>query len=159
MLLRSGGHPDVGYAHGVVQLLLSGNFLYNSPGNPSNLSVFCFYEKLRDGSENEQKLLLHVMAKDGKERSTDEIKNSLKQVVVAPSNYTQMKDQLMIFREVTKIFFGSKSKLPESLKEVCKVIVSNASRLKYKCKDDKLLPAKTFLVLMRRFNIGSNSVS
>ena len=63
---------------------------------------------------------------------------------MAPSNYTQMKDQLMIFREVTKIFFGSESKLPESLKEVCKVIVSNASCLKYKCKDDKLLPAKIF---------------
>ena len=51
------------------------SFGHNTPGRPSNLSVFCFLEKLRDGSENEYKLLLWVMghAKDGKTRSKEDI--------------------------------------------------------------------------------------
>ena len=96
-LLKSEGLQDVGFAHGTVQALLTGHFLYNCPGYPSNFSIFSFYEKLKDGSETESTLLLHVMAKDGKTRSQEAISKSLKQVVVAPATLSEMKEQLAIF--------------------------------------------------------------
>ena len=72
------GYQDVGFGQGTIQSLLAGLLQYNAPGSPSNLSVFCFYEKLRDGSENEEMVLLWVMQKDGKTRSQEDIEKSLK---------------------------------------------------------------------------------
>ena len=146
-LLRALGLPDVSFAHGTIQSILAGNLLHNAPGSPSNLSVFSFYEKLKDGSENDSRLLLHVMARDGKKRSSNEIQKSLKQVVVAPTNFTEMKEQLVIFINVTKILFGNKSLLPASLREFYRALVRNTSKLKYKCNGDKFLPTKMLFAL------------
>ena len=49
--LKSLGCQDVSFGHKTVQFILAGNLLYNAPMCPSNLSIFCFYEKLEDGSE------------------------------------------------------------------------------------------------------------
>ena len=146
-LLRALGLPDVSFAHGTIQSILAGNLLHNAPGSPSNLSIFSFYEKLKDGSENENRLLLHVMARDGKKRSSDDIQKSLKQVVVAPTNFTEMKEQLVIFINVAKILFGNKSLLPTSLREFYVALVSNTSRLKYKCNNEHFLPTKMLFAL------------
>ena len=61
-LLRALGLPDVSFAHGTMQSILAGNLLHNAPGSPSNLSIFSFYERLKDGPETENRLLLHGMA-------------------------------------------------------------------------------------------------
>ena len=106
------GCQDVGFDQGTIQSLLAGLLQYNAPGSPSNLSVFCFYEKLRDGSENEEMVLLWVMQKDGKTRSQEDIEKSLKQVVVAPSKLGDMKDQLRIYIGVLSILFGKQRLLP-----------------------------------------------
>ena len=74
-LLRDFGLPDVSFAHGTIQSILAGNLLHNAPENPSNFSIFSFYEKLKAGSETENRLLLHVMARDGKKRSNGDIQN------------------------------------------------------------------------------------
>ena len=73
--LEAMGCQDVSFGHGTIQSILAGLLQYNTPGRPSNLIVFCFFEKLRNGSENEYKLLLWVMghAKDGKTRSKEDI--------------------------------------------------------------------------------------
>ena len=144
-LLEGLGCQDVGFGHGTVQSILTGNLLYNAEGNPSNFSIFNFYEKLKDGSENSNTLLLHVMAKDSRTRSKEEINDSLKQVVAAPSSYVEMKDQTMIFICVSSIFSGKESLLTDYLKGFYNAIVSYASELKHKCKEDKLLPAKMLL--------------
>ena len=73
-LLQEEGYQDVAFAHGTVQAILAGNLLYNCPGRPSNFSIFNFYEKLKDGSENANTVLVHIMSKDGKTRSKEEIK-------------------------------------------------------------------------------------
>ena len=110
--------------------------------NPSNLSLFCFYEKIQDGSDKTNRLLLHVMAKDGRTRSKDEIQKSLKQVVVTRTNYTEMKEQLLIFVFVTGILFGTKSFLPLSLRDLHTTMLKYSSELKHKIHTDNLLPTK-----------------
>ena len=49
--LENLGCQDVSFSHGTVQSLLSGHLLYNTRMCPSNLSIFCFFEKLEDGEE------------------------------------------------------------------------------------------------------------
>ena len=60
VLFRELGFLDVGFAHGVVQVFLSGHFLYHEPVCPNNFSMFCFYEKLRDALDNKRCLLMHL---------------------------------------------------------------------------------------------------
>ena len=105
------GCQDVSFGQGTIQLLLAGLLQYNAPGRPSYLSIFCFFEKLRDRSENEEMVLLWVVQKDGKTRSQEDIQKSLKQVVVAPSKYNDTKDQMRIFICVLFVLFGKKSLL------------------------------------------------
>ena len=140
--LENLGAQDISFGHGTVQAILAGNLLYNAPLYPSNLSLFCFYEKIQDGSDKTNRLLLHVMAKDGRPRSKDEIQKSLKQVVVTPTNYTEMKDQLSIFVLVTGILFGAKSFLPLSLRDLHATMLKYSSELKHKMHSDNLLPTK-----------------
>jgi len=157
-LLREEGLQDVGFAHGTVQALLTGHFLYNFTGCPSNFSIFSFHEKLKDGSETENTLLMHVMAKDGKARSKEDIKQSLKQVVVVPTNFNEMKEQLAIFVVISKKIMGKESLLPLGLKDFYRYMNRNASALKYKIRADELLPTKYYLQWMRKFRGGSRSV-
>ena len=130
------------HASQTVQAMLARNLVYNCPGSPSNFSIFNFYEKLKDGSENANTLLLHIMSKDGKSRSKEEIKQSLKQVVVAPANYNEMREQTAIFICVTNIFMGKSSLLSLALKDFYGHLIRYSSELKYRIKSDDLLPAK-----------------
>ena len=106
VLFRELGFPDVGFAHGVFQAFLSGHFLYHESGCPNNFSIFCFYEKLRNALDNKRRLLMRLKSKDGKAKSNEEINESLCQVVVAPSNFTKMKEQIKIFGLVLQIFLS-----------------------------------------------------
>ena len=106
VLFRELGFPDVGFAHGVIQAFLSGQFLYFEPGCPNKFSIFCFYEKLRDKFDNQRRLLIHLKAKDGKARTNEEINKSIHQVVKSPSGFNGLKEQLKIFRALNHIFFG-----------------------------------------------------
>ena len=105
------GFPDVGFSHGVVQAFLSGHFLYHEPGCPNNFSIFCFHEKLRDALE----FLMHLKSKDGKAKSNEEINESLRRVVVAPTNFTKMKKQIKIFGGLNQIFLGKEAKTTEGI--------------------------------------------
>ena len=49
--LENLGAQDISFGHGTIQAILAGNLLYNAPLHPSNLSLFCFYEKIQDGSD------------------------------------------------------------------------------------------------------------
>ena len=71
------GCQDVSFGHGTVQSLPSGHLLYNAPMCPSNLSIFCFFEKLEDGEEKGNRILLWVMGKEGRTRPKEEIQKYL----------------------------------------------------------------------------------
>ena len=114
---------------------------------PSNLSIFCFFEKLEDGEEKGNRILLWVMGKEGRTRSKDEIQKSLKQVVVTPRDYSEMKTQTVIFMFVTQILFGADSMLPLALKDVYATMLKYSSELKHNFKVDKLLPTNILFVV------------
>ena len=99
--LENLGAQDVSFSHGNVHSLLSGYLLFNTPMCPSNLSIFYFFEKLEDGEEKGNRILLWVMGKESRTRSTDEIQKSMKQVVVTPRDYSKMKTQTIILMSVT----------------------------------------------------------
>ena len=138
--LRSVGFPDVGFAHGVVQMLLNGQFLYFEPGQPNNYSIFCFFEKLRVKSDNTATMLMHLTSKDGKVKTNDELKESLRQVITTPGCFADMKEQIKIFGAVCKFFFGKDGKLGIAMDDLCKFIRRNESAMKHKCNNDKSLP-------------------
>ena len=56
---------------------------------------------------------MHLKSKDGKAKSNEEINESLRQVVVAPSNFTKMKEQIKIFGELNQIFLRKEAKTTE----------------------------------------------
>ena len=140
--LENMGCQDVSFSHGTVQSILPGHLLYNAPMCPSNLSIFCFFEKLEDGEEKGNRILLWVMGKEGRTRSKDEIQKSLKQVVVTPLDYAEMKTQTVTFMFVTQILFGADSMLPLALKDLYANMLKYSSELKHKFKGDKLLTTK-----------------
>ena len=139
--LRQAGCPNVGFAHGTTQALLTGQFLYFEPGFPSNFSMFSFYKKLVDAHDCKKRMLLHIHSKDGKSKSNDEINESLKQVVVVPASITQLVDQVEIFSKVIHIFFGN-DKSYRAFVKLGKRIVREESELLHAAATDSKLPAK-----------------
>ena len=116
--------------------------MYHEPGCPNNFSIFCFYEKLRDALDNKRRLLMHLKSKDGKAKSNEEINESLLQVVVAPSNFTKMKEQIKIFGGLNQIFLGKEAKNTKGIWDFYKLIKKNESALKQKYNNDNLLRKK-----------------
>ena len=86
-------------------------------------------------------------AKNGKSRSQEDIKKSLKQVVVAPSNLGDMKDQLRIYICVLSILFGKQSLLPRDVTRFHNALIDYSSELKCKLDCDKFLAAKMLLAM------------
>ena len=141
-MLSEAGYDDVGFSHGVIQSLYQGHFLSFDAGSPSNLAPFCFFEKLSDESDSRARMLAHIRARDGKAKSNEEIDESLKQVVVAPSSYAQLKEQSEIFHAVVAIFFGKNSKAPEKWADFIEDLKINKSELKHLIAADSKLPTK-----------------
>ena len=142
VLFRELGFPDVGFVYRVVQEFLSGHFLYHEPGCPNNFSIFCFHEKLCNVLDNKRCLLMHLKPKCGKSKSNEEINDSLREVVVAPSNFKKMKEQIKIFGGLNQIFLGKEAKTTEQIWDFYKLIKKNKSSLKHKYNNENLLPTK-----------------
>ena len=121
--------------------------MYHEPGCPNNFSILCCYEKLRDALDNKRRFLMHLKSKDVKAKSNEEINESLRQVVVAPSNFTEMKEQIKIFGGLNQIFLGKEAKTTKGIWDFYKLIKKNESSLKHKCNNDNLLQRK-FSILM-----------
>ena len=116
--MESVGAYDVSFDNGTVQPILAGYLMYNASMCLSNLSIFCFYEKLEDGEDKSNRVLLWVIGREGRKRTKDEINKSLRQVIVTPRNYAEIKNQLVIFMFVTQNLFGVNSTLPLALKSL-----------------------------------------
>ena len=90
---------------------------------------------------------MQLKSKDRKAKINEEINDSLRQVVVAPSNFEKMKEQVKIFRGLNQIFLGKEAKTTEIIWDFYKLIKKNESALKHKCNNDNLLPTK-FCILV-----------
>ena len=92
-------------------------------------------------------VLLWLMQKCCKTRSQEDIQKSLKQIVVAPSKYSDMKDQLRIYICVLSILFGKESLLPRGVARFHSALIDYSSELKYKLDADKFSVAKMLLAM------------
>ena len=63
-------------------------------------------------------------------------------MVVAPSNFTQMKKKIKIFGGLNQIFLGKEAKTTEGIWDFYKLIKKNESALNHKCNNDYLFPTK-----------------
>ena len=75
---------------------------------------------------------MHLKSKYGKSNINEEINESLRQVVVAPSNFTKMKEQIKIFGGLNQIFLGKEAKTTQGSWDFYKLIKKNESALKHK---------------------------
>ena len=146
------GLKEVVYAHGTIQAIIHGFFLYNVGGSPSNFSAFCF------GDHNpiheaplERCLLLHIMATQGRGKTMEDIRGMAKQTVEVPMTYQDLIDRLKIFGAACSIFFGKGSVIVSRLYELRKEFKNEKTILKAKIVEDKLLPAKIL------FNVDSKN--
>ena len=97
---------------------------------------------------------MHLTSKDGKVKSNDELKESLKQVITTPSSFVDMKEQIKIFGAVCKFFFGKDGKLGIAMDDLCKFIKRNESAMKQKCNNDESLPTKNCMPWTQKYNVG-----
>ena len=75
---------------------------------------------------------MHLKSKDGKSKVDEEINESLRQVVVAPSNFTKMKEQVKIFGGLNQICLEKEAKATEGIWDFYKLIKKNESALNQK---------------------------
>ena len=150
VLFRKMGLPYAGFAHGVVQAFLSGQLIYFEPGCPNNFSIFCFYENLRDRFDNDRRLIMHLKSKNGRAETNEEINESLRQVVVAPSGFTKMKEHIKIFAGLNQIFLGQWAMSTQGVWDFYKFVKQKKSQLKLACNKDILLPINICLALFSK---------
>ena len=65
---------------------------------------------------------MHLKSKYGKTKSNEEINESLCQLLVAPSNFTKMKEQIKIFGGLNQIVLGKEAKTTEEIWDFYKLI-------------------------------------
>ena len=53
---------------------------------------------------------MHLKSKDGNSKNNEEINEFFRQMVVAPSNFTKMKQQIKILGGLNQFFFGKEAK-------------------------------------------------
>ena len=107
---------DVSFAHGTVQAIWNGTFLYSSHGSPSNFSAFCFTQRAPLQRNQEARgVTLHLISTQGQTQSVSEITKSTKQTVTVPTKYHELGNQITYFKGGTEILFGEKSRLAAGL--------------------------------------------
>ena len=117
---------------------------------PNNLSCFVFKEKLSCKGDGERSLILYLRENDGKVRTNKEINELLRQVVTAPTSYTQMLERMQIFTVLNKIFVGANGKSTRGLGDLIKRMTRNASALKHMISSNPTLPAQSCLAVDKR---------
>ena len=66
-------------------------------------------------------------------------------MVVAPSNFTKIQEQIKIFGGLNQIVLGEEAKTTEGIWDFYKLIKKNESALKQKFNNDNLLPKTIFI--------------
>lgn len=119
------GMGDVNFAHGFVQALRNGNFLFTNAGTPNNYSIFCLFEQSPNSNDKgDRQLLLHLLASHAQGMSQADIKSLTKQVVTVPTDYNDLESRLNFFSGGCEIFFSDESSCTQGLKSFLKKIKS-----------------------------------
>ena len=78
------GSDTVEVSQSTTSALYNGFFLYNNRMDPSNLSLFNFTLQ-----ESTRGAMLHIIATQGKRKTANEIKASMKQSIVIPEDFDE----------------------------------------------------------------------
>lgn len=152
ILFEKMGMADVGFAHGMVQSLRQGNFLYTNDGSPSNFTIFGFYESsLKSNDKGKRQMLLHIMSSNTQGLSEDTIAKISKQVVKTPTDFNSMEITLSFFGGACEIFFGEDAKGTKGIRIFHKKLISKRAIIKALIETDSTLPTKVLYAVDTRF--------
>ena len=133
----------VGFAQGTAQALYSGSFLYYQECTPSNFTGFGFYQQNpHKGDLRERAILLHIMSKEGRGKSWDEVRSSMKQAVRTPMSVQELLTQLSYLRGASCIFFGTGSLISDRISSLESAIENHKLSFELQTSNDNSFPTK-----------------
>jgi len=102
---------NTSFAHGTVQCLRIGNYLYSDSVTPNNFSFFSFNEQSAGTSNNERQLIIHLTQShsQGQTISTKDLRKLTKQFLLVPHNFESFQTQLKIFSAANECLFGERA--------------------------------------------------
>jgi hypothetical protein len=84
-------HDNAGFAHGLVVSLYTGDILWSSANSPSNLSPFTVFElDPLSSAQGNRCVQLHLLSKNTKGKSLEDIKALQKQEVKVPEMFKKL---------------------------------------------------------------------
>lgn len=152
---RQMGLGEMAYATGLILNLYNGRFLYAIRNNPSNFSCFSVHEGNNVDEEEQQsrQLLLHLIEKEGKGRSVEELKALNKQILKAPSSYRDMVLQFNYFRGLCQMFFGQYSWACQAMISLIETLEKNKNSFQARARSDPVFCSKFMYAVDIRYQI------
>lgn len=151
LAFENAGCNDAQYAHGLIQALRSGNFLYTNPNSPNNFTVFAVYPRNAGPNQSDDRqILLHLMASTNTSVSESTQQKLAAQSVAAPQTYQDAVDQVQYFGVLGKLLFGGDSPSVDCLTTFWEKLKREKSSLKQKFDQDKALAVKMLFAIDTR---------
>jgi hypothetical protein len=150
---RQMGLGEMAYATGLILNLYNGRFLYAIRNSPSNFSCFSVHEGSNIDEEEQQsrQLLLHLIEKEGKGRSVEELKALNKQILKAPSSYHDM--VLQFNYPFCQMFFGQFSWACQAMISLIETLEKNKNSFQARARSDPLFCSKFMYAVNLRYQI------
>ena len=141
--MRTLGHEDAGFAHGLAASLYNGDIVWSSANSPSNLSPFTVFElDPLSSAQSDRCVQLHLLSKNTEGKSLEEIKASQKQEVKVPETYEELVQSFVFYAGLTTILFGNKSALVNGIKTLIFCIRRDKITFKTRIAGDKEFATK-----------------
>ncbi|MCP4503975.1 MAG: hypothetical protein GY822_28960, partial [Deltaproteobacteria bacterium] len=137
------GLGDVSFAHGTIQALYNGSFLYSSHGTPNNFSAFSFSQRAPlQQNQDSHGVKLHLVTFLGKSQTLEEFLKSTKQSPTVPTKFHELGNQLTYFRGAVSSFFGDMSPLGKVIRHFTEEMEQNRQVFMDAAASDNLFCAK-----------------
>eukprot|EP00984_Skeletonema_dohrnii_P014602 scaffold6150_cov186-Skeletonema_dohrnii-CCMP3373.AAC.1 len=122
--LETKGCKDAAYAHGLIQALRVGTFLWTNSDRPNNFSIFCIFPTHTGSNQNsERQILLHLLASHSTSIAETTTRKLAEQSVYAPTDYYGAVDHIRYFAELTEIFFGAGTQCVDALRSLLQILL------------------------------------
>lgn len=150
------GMQDANFAPSFVTSLYSGKFMWSKNFTPSNFSPFMIFEAepLLAPDQSQRHLILHLEDTTGK--NSEDITQSGKLTVKAPTKFHEMFHQLKFFRGACVIIFGASSIAASSLHALIQ-LVDNSKHIFKSHEIDIEFMSKFLLAVDKRFQLWLES--
>ena len=144
------GIKNVNFSLGLITALHAGVFQWTGT-SPNNFSFFThFVMQTIDLEDRSRHMFLHLVTKEGKGKTMDEITADMKQVVVVPASFDELLKQLSIFHAACKIWFGTGSFLDVAFTDLLDEVKENEDEFDIEIKCDKKFTAKFLFTIDKK---------